>query len=89
MVADDQKKSRDVRRGALLIATAATFLLISGCDSGRDWEEADGSGPSGHVGRSGGYTPGARPVSGIQADPQTGTVRGGFGKTGSFHASAS
>jgi len=106
MVADDQKKSRDVRRGALMIATAATFLLIAGCDSRppgghyqpseskerqeqRDREEADGSGYGGYIGRSGGHIPGTAARSGIHADPQTGTVRGGFGKTGAIHASAS
>jgi hypothetical protein len=105
MKADDQKKSRDVRRGALMIATAATFLLITGCDSRppgpyqpselkerqdqKDREEADGSLHSGHIGRSGGHIPGTAAGSGIHADPQTGTVRGGFGKTGAIHASAS
>jgi hypothetical protein len=105
MVSDDRKKSRDVRRGALMIATAATFLLITGCDSSppgsylpselkerqeqKDREEADGGGYGGHIGRSGGHIPGTAARSGIHADPQTGTVRGGFGKTGAIHASAS
>ena len=101
MVRDDQKKSREVRRGALVIAAVATFLSLTGCDSNpyqfwtagerqeqKDQEQADRTWHGGYTGGSGAHSFGATTRSGTRADRQTGTVRGGFGKTGAMHASS-
>jgi len=99
MGGDDLKRSREVRCGALVMATAATFLSLTGCDSNpyqfwkagerqeqKDQEQADRTWHGGYT--SGAHIFGTTTRSGAPADPQTGTVRGGFGKTGAMHASS-
>jgi len=101
MAATDQKRSREVRCGVLMAATAATFLLMTGCDSmqsrtcqpsqsrerheEQDRDESYHIWHGGHAGGSGGYMYGG----GMTSAPKEGLVRGGFGKTGAMHASSS
>jgi len=101
MAADDRKRSREVRCGALMIAAAATFLLMTGCDSmqsrpcqpstsrerheDHDLDESYHIWHGGHAGRSGVPIYGG----GMTSAPDEGSVRGGFGKTGAMHASGS
>lgn len=98
MTRDAPKSSRDVRRGVLMVATVAAFLSLSACDPSpprsyqpwktderqeqKDQERADRIWHSGYSGGSGGH------VFGTHADSRTGTVRGGFGQTGTMHASS-
>ncbi len=88
MAADEQKRSHEVRCGALVAATAATFLLLTGCDSMQsrsDEDETYDISPSGHVGGQSRRIYGG----GMTSAPKEGLVRGGFGKTGAMHASSS
>ncbi len=101
IVQDDLKRSREVRRGALVVAAVATFLSLTGCDSRpyqfwkagerqeqKDQEREDRTWHGGYSGGSGGHIFGTPMGSGTHADSQTGTVRGGFGHTGAMHASS-
>jgi|SRR5208283_3575632 len=104
MAGDDLKKSRDVRRGVLMIAAVATFLSLTGCDptpprsyqpwktderqEQKDQERADRMWHSGYSGGFGGHIFGTTTGSGTHADSHTGIVRGGFGRIGAMFASS-
>jgi hypothetical protein len=103
MLSDESKTTGKLRCGALMMAAVTTFLSLGGCDMGpgshqplpgeRRQEEKDGSqaGPGWHGGSGiGGYSrpPIGGEGGGTHRDPSSGTVRGGFGNTGSMHAAS-
>ncbi len=84
-----------------MIATAATFLLMTGCDSmqsrpcqpsdSRERHEQQDQDESYHIWRGGRVGGPGMPIygGGMTPAPKEGMVRGGFGKTGAMHASSS